>query len=229
MSVESPLNFSKIEKRKLVDEVLTQLQEIIQSGSYQIGDRIPSEKDLKDLLGVGRSTLREAIKILAHAGILEVQQGNGTFIRSTTNELFNHETSADRLYELLEAREILEMQMARLAAERRTQKDIEAMEYHLRLRNTYLEEGKYTAYIKSDIQFHLAICAACHNKILYKMYASLCESLTKIFNVSVVDIKTYEDNSLFHNKLFKAIKSGDRDEALNWNQMNLEAFKKKYK
>src|SRR5258707_12264042 len=71
-----------IRRGSLCDEVIAQLREQISSGTWPVGDRIPPESELVERLQVGRGTVREAIKALAHIGLLEVRQGDGTYVKS---------------------------------------------------------------------------------------------------------------------------------------------------
>ena len=68
----------------LVDQVIEQMRKAISSGEWPVGQRIPAEPELVSALGVGRNTVREAVRALAHAGLLEVRQGDGTFVRATS-------------------------------------------------------------------------------------------------------------------------------------------------
>src|ERR1700754_628703 len=68
----------------LVDQVIAQMREAIRAGDWRIGTRIPPEPELVQALGVGRNTVREAVRALSHAGLLEVRQGDGTFVRATS-------------------------------------------------------------------------------------------------------------------------------------------------
>ena len=70
----------------LVDQVIAQMRELVSSGEWPLGDKIPPETELVTALGVGRNTVREAVRALSHAGLLEVRQGDGTFVRAT-NEI----------------------------------------------------------------------------------------------------------------------------------------------
>src|ERR687897_3402 len=113
----------------LADEVTAKLRTMIQSGEWPLHQRIPSETELMARLGVSRGTLREAIKALAHSGMLEVRRGDGTYVRATSEM----SGAARRMYKdhteehILEVRVGLDTQAARLAARNATADDIAAM------------------------------------------------------------------------------------------------------
>ncbi|QXW84087.1 FadR/GntR family transcriptional regulator [Bacillus sp. LJBS17] len=222
-----PENFSKIQKRKLVDEVLTQLQTMIQSGKYVIGDKLPSESELMNLLNVGRSTVREAIKILAHTNVVEVRQGDGTYIVALPKETLDKRLLRANKIEINEVRAMLEVQIAMLAAERRTTEDLKKIRNALNKRKIFFDAGKYSNYVKSDIEFHIAISEASHNSLLIDMYRNFLYVLEQIMSTLILDTKdnketAYQENAYFHEKLFEAIKEKNVEEAKRWAEKNIK-------
>src|ERR1700744_4992582 len=110
-----------IQRKSLATEVAAQLQEQILRGDYEVDQKLPVEQKLMDRFGVGRSTIREAVKILSNSGYLRVQQGLGTFIEDNSgiNEtLFQRLKRADPV-EAEEVRKVLEMKIAEKAASNR--------------------------------------------------------------------------------------------------------------
>ena len=108
-----------IQKRSLADEVAAGLQQQISAGVYKVGDKLPTEPNLMKAFGVGRSSIREAIKILVNSGLLSVQQGVGTFVE---NQIADREPLGTRLKradygELDEVRKLLEIKIAQKAAQ----------------------------------------------------------------------------------------------------------------
>ncbi|GJM70628.1 hypothetical protein HMSSN036_28440 [Paenibacillus macerans] len=150
--------------------MLDQIQTLIRSGRYKSGDKLPPEPELMKLLAVGRSTVREAVKVLTHAGLLEVRQGDGTYIRASSAGLAAvSQTLTPKNYaHILEARRILEIEVTGLAALRRTNADLEAMRCFLDQRNEALEKGRYAEYVEADISFHIAVTQAGKMKCCWK-------------------------------------------------------------
>lgn len=150
----------------LVDSVVEQLRAQLTEGEWAVGDRIPTEHELAETLGVGRNTVREAVRVLVHAGLLESRQGNGTFVRSTADPAavlrgVRHAGALD----VLELRAALETEAARLAAVRRDTHDL------LRLRAalaTLREQGDRDA--DADMAFHHAVVEATHNAAFREVY-----------------------------------------------------------
>lgn len=107
-------SFSKVTGRKLTDEIIEQLKNKIFSGAYKVGDRLPPEPQLMEEFAVGRSTLREAIKVLVHAEILEVKQGKGTRILSLewpNGTSFNQQLQQADMKDIYEARAMLDQEV----------------------------------------------------------------------------------------------------------------------
>ncbi len=218
-------SFSKVTGRKLTDEIIEQLKNKIFSGAYKVGDRLPPEPQLMEEFAVGRSTLRESIKVLVHAGILEVKQGKGTRILSLewTNETsFNQLLQQADRNDVYEARAMLDQEVAKLAARRRTDEDLLHIKTCLDQRYKALQQGNYATYVDADIDFHLAIAKASGNQVLYNLYQSFIPVLRKILSSLIVHVTNYNDNSEIHEDLFQAILAQDEEEAIRSVKQNLE-------
>lgn len=224
MNINHKNSFSKVPRRKLVDEVLAQLQERIFSGEYKVGDRLPTEPQLMEELGVGRSTLREAIKVLVHAGILEVRQGQGTHIISLSpiENSFDKQLKDANIEHIYEARRMLDKEVSMLAAKRRDERDLLALRDYLNKRNRALQKGNYMEYIDADIDFHLSIAKASKNQVLLDLYQSFVPVLRHILNPLILNRINYQHNSELHEKLFLAILNQNEEDAQKYVTQNLE-------
>ena len=158
----------------LVDEITTKLRARIHSGEWPLQQRIPAEPELMAALGVSRGTLREAVKALAHSGMLDVRRGDGTYVRATS-EISG---AAQRMYQdhsgehILEVRVGLDTQAARLAARHATAGDIAAMRELLAARRVAWLAEDYAAWARADWDFHLMVAKASANPLLYELYVS---------------------------------------------------------
>src|ERR1700761_3942885 len=130
------MNSNIIQRRNLADEVASKLQEKILKGAYQVNQKLPIEAELMKAFGVGRSTIREAVKILVNSGFLRVQQGLGTFVEDNSglNEPLGQRLKRAPAKNVDEVREILEMKIAEKAAMNRTGNDISKLEHFLKKR-----------------------------------------------------------------------------------------------
>jgi DNA-binding FadR family transcriptional regulator len=206
-----------INKKSLADEVASRLQEQISLGHYKINEKLPIEPELMKSFGVGRSTIREAIKILANSGLLRVQQGVGTFLEqaSVSKEPMDQRLKRANMEELDEVRRLIEMKIAEKAAIKRSSKDIVAMKKHLQERKETAKAGLVEACIDADLKFHLAIAEAARNAILVDIYKSATVHLRKWFLHLYPDTRVFIESQHYHEQLLQSII--DQDPKKAWN------------
>ncbi|GGH91513.1 FadR/GntR family transcriptional regulator [Arthrobacter liuii] len=158
----------------LATEVTAKLRAMVHSGEWPLDQRIPPEPELMAKLGVSRGTLREAVKALAHGGMLEVRRGDGTYVRATSEM----SGAARRMYQdhteqhILEVRLGLDTQAARLAARHATDDDVTALRLLLSTRDQAWKNGDFEAWADADWRFHEGIARASGNPLLHELYAS---------------------------------------------------------
>ncbi|WP_068688241.1 FadR/GntR family transcriptional regulator [Culturomica massiliensis] len=206
-----------IQKKSLAEELAEQLQNQIKDGKFAVGQKLPTEPELMLIFGVGRSTVREAVKILVNMGFLKVQQGAGTFVENLTasNEPMEQRLRRADIHDLDEVRKILEIAIAGRAAERRTEQDIEKIEGFLDERGRTAEAGQLEACIEADVNFHIALAKATHNEILYELYRSAAIYLRKGFEHIYVDTACFLASQPTHKQLVRHIIAQDAREALH--------------
>lgn len=194
-------------KRSLAEEVAAQIQQQIAAGHYLVGDKLPVEADLMTEFGVGRSSIREAIKSLANSGLLRVQQGLGTFVEddSGIKEPLAQRLKRSSVKEIDEVRQLLEMKIAENAALKRTAKDIKKMKQLLDLRDAAAEADNAAESIEADISFHIAIAEASGNEILCDMYKSFAGTLKKHFLKQYTDASSFRETAALHRNLLNSI------------------------
>jgi DNA-binding FadR family transcriptional regulator len=205
-------------RRQVVDDVIAQLEERIADGTFAVGARLPTEPELMTLCGVGRSTVREAVRALAHTGVLEVRQGCGTFVRASQPVAGALEAQLRRstIREVYEVRRLLELETARLAAARREPGDLVAMRTHLDARNAARAASDQAAFIAADVAFHETIARAAHNALLLELYRTFARTLRETFAVQLRDATfAVGDVSALHEALLDAITRRDADAAVH--------------
>jgi DNA-binding FadR family transcriptional regulator len=157
-------------KRSLVDQALEQLRWRITEGKWAIGERLPTEPVLSAELGVSRNTVREAMRVLAFSGLIEIRQGDGSYLRSMTDPLgAMRALSHCSLEQAQETRRILEVEAIGLAALRRSDDDLVALRQALQA-SAALYHGELEAYISADLVFHQRLVDAAHNPALSELY-----------------------------------------------------------
>jgi len=206
-----------IKKKSLAEEVAATLQQQISMGYYKTGEKLPIEPELMKRFGVGRSTIREAIKILNNSGMLRVQQGVGTFIEQTSNNRESMDLRLKRadIQDLDEVRQLLEMKIAEKAAVNRTEEDIAAIKTHLANRKHAASAGLLEACITADINFHISIAVASKNDILADLYKSASIHLKNWFLHISKDTEAFIQTQHLHELLLKNIIACDPKKAWN--------------
>jgi GntR family transcriptional regulator, transcriptional repressor for pyruvate dehydrogenase complex len=175
------MKFKTIQKSSTPEIILNEIIQHIKSGELKPGNKLPTERDMSQMFGVGRSSIREAIKGLVLSGYLESSQGKGTFIKKDlpVNDLtltnLQHALAAEQIIELMELREILECNAAKLAAERASSEDIRRL--HEALERMQACEADIKKFYDPDFDFHVAIAEATHNEMI-------CETMKQIVEKS---------------------------------------------
>ncbi|SDC80065.1 transcriptional regulator GlcC [Paraburkholderia lycopersici] len=189
---------------KIADVVAERMESLIVDGVLKPGQALPSERRLMVKLGVSRSALREGLKVLRAHGIIETEQGRGSFVAALTTQpaltpMMHLLGSQPRtLYDIFEVRELLEAESARLAALRGTQADFALItrRYEEMVAANQSEVGE-SARARLDYAFHLAICEASHNPVLVHTLSSLTDLLLSSVFASV--------NNLYHREAEKRV------------------------
>jgi GntR family transcriptional regulator, transcriptional repressor for pyruvate dehydrogenase complex len=157
-------------------EITRNLLAYLLSGKIKPGERIPSERKLSEALGVGRSVVREALKSLTVLGLIDVRQGDGTYLKRTDSELLPQAIEwglllgAKRITDLVEARHHLEVLMAGLAAERRDDPGLAEMRRCVEIMERTSDPDEF---VTADIAFHYAVAAAAGNQSLLQIMKSI--------------------------------------------------------
>jgi DNA-binding FadR family transcriptional regulator len=203
-----------IVKKTLSDEVSSKLREQIIAGVYRPGDRLPIEPELMKLFGVGRSTIREAIRALSNSGILSVQQGVGTFVASVVGkESVAQRLKRARAQDVDEVRQLMEVRIAEKAALNRSRADLTEMSKYLSARKKAAESNRLTECIDADVAFHASIAAACKNEILADLYKSVSSHLKEWFQTMYVDTDRFVETQGLHKRLYEAIEAKEPEKA----------------
>jgi len=215
---------SSLRRSPLVELAVSQLREQVLAGQWELDERLPAETELAAQLGVGRSTVREAVRALAHAGLLETRQGAGTFVRSLSEQQgWEPRLRRAQLLEVYEVRAGLELQAARLAAQRRTAADLRRIESAWAGRQQALAAGRDEAFVEADVAFHATVLQAAHNPLLAEIFLSfqkaLSEALAQIVNDQDL---TGVDNTQAHADLVQAVRERDADAAVAASERMLE-------
>jgi DNA-binding FadR family transcriptional regulator len=191
-------------------QVAEQVEALITSGEWPVGTRIPPENALTGRLGVSRNTVREALRSLVHTGMLEARPGDGTYVKAPSEleaPLVRRARRA-RLEEAVEVRALLEQQAARLAALRRTEKDVRRLGELLERQRRASEAGDSAAYAKADAELHRAVVACARNEFLGEIYEHLGGALKLSVSPELWDRMLAVEEVRHHAALVDAIAAG---------------------
>jgi GntR family transcriptional repressor for pyruvate dehydrogenase complex len=210
-------------KTSIVEDVIQELSnyilEGIMRGSIKKGDRIPSERELSESLGVGRSTLREAIKVLIMLGLLEVRNGQGTYITEGTSDFYAAPLAwgiiiGDKsIAELVEARLLLDCEAAFLATTRANDVELREIETALLDMKEACENENIQKFIDGDVRFHMAIAKAAHNAVIFQTVKAIRKLLELWIEKVLIDMDTVRATLSEHDAVYKCILSKDAEGA----------------
>ncbi|MFF3329832.1 FadR/GntR family transcriptional regulator [Streptomyces sp. NPDC002888] len=201
----------------LVEQAAEQLREQIAAGHWPVGTRLPGETTLAKELGVGRSTVREALRALAGAGLVRPRQGSGVFVVATEPvEDWPTRLRRAAVSDVYEVRLAVEVYAARLAARRRTPEDVTAIEAALAGRRAAATADD-AAFVDADIAFHAAVVAAAHNPVLADLFTEFTPVLREglIDLLTLTDVRAHDPNTSddAHATLVRAVTDGDAEAA----------------
>ncbi|MBU8792188.1 FadR family transcriptional regulator [Oceanobacillus caeni] len=214
------MEYKKIRKRKIYEEVADSLIEMIKNKQLKPGDKLDSVEKLANHFDVGRSAIREALSGLRSMELLEMRQGEGTYVKDFDPSRFTLPVTTAFLMkkndvkELYELRKILEVGTASLAAKVYKEEDLMPIEKALIVMKNAKDNDELAA--SADTDFHMAIASATHNQLLINLMSSvsdlLTESIRETRKVLLYSQGRSEKLYLEHERIFNALK--DRDSEL---------------
>jgi len=211
--------FVPIRSSKISDEVYKQLVSLISSGQLKPGEKLPSEREMATDFGISRQSIREALYRAEIVGLIEVRQGEGSFVLSSIGEslkaplLVLLEEEAGRIFEFLEVRKLIEGWCAERAAREATGEDLEKMKEILEnMKNSTPGDRGWE---EADVKFHLSVAAATYNVIAIHIMEALKDSFGSFFRFRKVLTRPEKKDVLVqhHYEIYKAISQRDSSRA----------------
>jgi GntR family transcriptional repressor for pyruvate dehydrogenase complex len=202
----------------LTEAAIERVRELIMSGDLRPGQRLPAEAALSEQLGVSRSGLREAVRALATAGVLEVRRGDGTYVTSLTPDLlFTGIADAvdlmadEHLVDVMECRRLVEPQATALAAARANSAGLEVVAHHLQAMEEAQDENTLVAH---DEKFHGAIAAASGNAALAAILRGISGATVRARVWRALTVADSRQRTIDeHGAIYEAVRDGDRERA----------------
>jgi len=174
--------YEPIQTERLYERIVSQIEKRIETGELKVGDQLPAERELAEQFAVSRTAVREAVKALRQKGLLEIRPGRGTFVTNGTSDTIR--SSLGMLMKmgatkgsgnLVEVREILEPEIAALAATRINDEYITAMQEAVNIMDTALDN--VDVFVEADLDFHLALAEATQNPFIPILVDSIIDLL----------------------------------------------------
>jgi len=210
--------FETIQRSTTPLMIVNQILKHLETGKLKIGDKLPSERELCKMFGVGRSSVREAIRALVVMGNLEVIQGKGTFLSrrvepGDSTVLFLEDTvEAVPLFDLMEAREILETKAVMLAADRVDKSDIQRI--HKAITRMAESGDDIKAFYEADLEFHNALADATGNIVISEMMKVITRMVHKYrYRFMAVSYETKENTIASARQIVQALARGEGEKA----------------
>jgi len=215
--------FNPLGERVSIKELIaSQIEEAILNKKYLPGSKLPSEKELCEMFGVSRTSVREATQIVQTHGLVSIEKGKGIFVKNISSEsvsdnifkFLEHRFEGDYYFDLIHARQIIEPGIAYLAALNRTDEDIEKLQKDIEdIKNNDGDPIKHGEY---DMSFHMHLSQASQNKLL----PLLLKPIHRLMPAVKTKILTNVDDAIeaaiiWHTKIFEKIKNQDPEGAKN--------------
>ena len=191
--------FSNISNKKVYEQVIEQIQDNIMDGTFKKGDKLPSERDLSETMGVSRTSIREALRVLETMGVVESRQGEGNFICSNiAKSLLQPLSMMFKLNEgswsdIFELRNVLEIECARLSALRATELDCwELLDIIQKMEEETLNKNKTEVLVELDKNFHNLLSSISKNYLIESLFITTSNLFEKFIEDARYKIISYD-------------------------------------
>lgn len=233
--LRTPITFRTIGAAEgLVDRTVSEIQTLIISGQLTPGTRLPPERNLAEMLGVSRTVIREAVRMLVTKGLLETKHGVGNIVRQLTIDQFSEPLSlllrtsegGVTFDDLHQVRSLLEVENAGLAARHATSEDIARLRANVVAMQSAL--GDAELFTSLDADFHEAIARASHNPLLLILINSIRTLLQEYLRLVIPHLNLELQVQPFHDKILAQIERGNEEGAREAMREHLEQIRKNH-
>ena len=207
-----------VQSSRLYEQIVEQIEQSVQKGDLKPGDQLPAERELAEQFGVSRTAVREAVKALREKGLVEAYPGKGTFITSGSSnpmrqsiDRMMRSAQVDATSSLVEVREILEPEIAALAAVRATEENLNSLRESVAVMDAAKRDPD--AYIEADLDFHLELAEAAANPLILSLIDSIVGVLREQ-RIRIFEVEGGPDRGQYHHKrILEAMEHQDAEGA----------------
>ena len=226
-------NIDKINRpQRLAPIILNKIKDLIKSGEIKVGDKLPSEKELSDAFGVGRTSVREALQALEFSEIIVTKKGVGRFlvkISPPEEDILSTWVEATSFYKLMEARKLFEIAIIKLAVERATEETIQKMQELIDKMSK--QKADLDDFYETELKFHQTIFETCDNEIITELMTTITNRIFRDEEekTKISTFKNTESAIETCKKLKNAFAASDSDRAADLIEYHLEEVLEAYK
>jgi DNA-binding FadR family transcriptional regulator len=226
--------YSPIQSSKVFEQIAEQIEKRILNGELRSGDRLPTERELSEQFHASRTAVREAMKTLAQRGLVDMRPGRGTIVIDGTSQamrdslgLMMRVGQAGSSASLVEVREIIEPEIAALAAVRATDEEIAAMREAVRVMDANLNEAN--AFIAADNDFHRALATGTQNVLILTLVDSIVDLLSEQRKQIFFTRGAPERGQIHHKRILDSVVRRDAEAAREAMRAHLQQVRKDVK
>lgn len=219
-------SFRPLSRTRLYEQIVAQLREYVSASGLKTGDKLPSERELAEKMGVSRASIKQAIVVLEVQGLVEIRHGGGTYLRQDSLSIEPIATLVERrrrLPDVLDAREAMETKLAELAALRRSDADMAEIEAALETMRAEIEDGALGE--NGDRLFHLAVTDAAHSELLAEFMRETAEQIAESRHESLQQPGRPHRSLAQHTRIAEAIRAQDATAAISAMRAHLETVR----
>ncbi len=227
---------ASIEKKKLSDSVIEEIQRMIECGELKEGDKLPNQLEFASQLGVSRASLREALHTLTRIGAIEQRPGLGTVIKSANPSLWAHQISPPLVSDihatlkLIEARRFIEAGVVELAVENAQAEDIKNLGRLVEKMKGALKQSRIDDYSELDMNFHHQIANASHNRFMVHMFVTIRSMMEQFIKEAFTVMPGLLERSLkFHVDIYEGIKQRNKRKAVASMKNHIQDIEKDFR
>ncbi|MDA3845582.1 MAG: FCD domain-containing protein [Vallitaleaceae bacterium] len=202
--------------KSVVDVVIRRIVEAISDGTYRKGQKLPNEYELINELQISRNSLREAMRVLATVGVVEIKRGDGTYVCEQLNPsvfdsmIFGLVFDASSSAELIELRQSLDEIMLKLAIDKADEKDIEDLAGYIEAMERHFKNGELDAAASADFNFHLRLLEAGQNKLLTRIVKGIYQFFKNTIHINITTEEQYAQATEYHRQILDLLISRDK-------------------
>lgn len=215
-------------------QVIETIKSAIESGKLKVGDRLPNEMELAKSIGVGRSTLREGLRMLSSFGIVEIKHGEGTFVADKYAqrifEFLGYESNKENIAYMLEVRKIIELASIRIAVNKASDEELNELAPLVEKISNVV--GNATEAEAADRQFHERIVSLSGNPLLVEIYKMMSKMLSIVFHELMCHDEVAYDAHIYHMSIMEMLNRRNAEESVKAMESHLDKvsyYAQKYK